>query len=68
MAWFQAWPCRGVGGQREVLQTGHPVSPTRPQLGEELLRCIGTEKKEIGVQAIPCDMTGGSSGGPWLTD
>ncbi|MFD3918742.1 hypothetical protein [Streptomyces sp. NPDC058595] len=43
-------------------------SATRPQLGEELLRCVGTAKKEHGMQAIPCDMTGGSSGGPWPAD
>ncbi|WP_432143269.1 trypsin-like serine peptidase [Streptomyces sp. bgisy084] len=43
-------------------------SATRPQLGEELLHCVGTAKKKDGVQAIPCDMTGGSSGGPWLAD
>ncbi|QIB47919.1 trypsin-like serine peptidase [Streptomyces aureoverticillatus] len=44
-------------------------SATRPQLGEELLRCKGkAKKKQDGAQAIPCDMTGGSSGGPWLAD
>lgn len=55
---------RAVGGT--VSSLGY--SATRPQLGEELLRCAGTAKKEIGMQAIPCDMTGGSSGGPWLAD
>lgn len=55
---------RAVGGS--VSSLGY--SATRPQLGEELLRCVGTAKKEIGMQAIPCDMTGGSSGGPWLAD
>lgn len=29
---------------------------------------MGTEKKENGRQVIPCDMTGDSSGGPWLAD
>ncbi|GFE18468.1 peptidase [Streptomyces glebosus] len=43
-------------------------SATRPQLGEELLHCVGTAKEKSGVQAIPCDMSGGSSGGPWLAD
>ncbi|MFD0167712.1 trypsin-like serine peptidase [Streptomyces decoyicus] len=43
-------------------------SATRPQLGEELLRCVGTAKEKSGIQAIPCDMSGGSSGGPWLAD
>ncbi|MET7572378.1 trypsin-like peptidase domain-containing protein [Streptomyces sp. NPDC005492] len=53
---------RPVGGT--VSAFGYPA--THPQLGEELLRCVGTAKKEIGEQMIPCDMTGGSSGGPWL--
>ncbi|MEU9482489.1 peptidase [Streptomyces decoyicus] len=43
-------------------------SATRPQLGEQLLRCVGTAKKKSGLQAIPCDMSGGSSGGPWLAE
>lgn len=43
-------------------------SATRPQLGEELLRCVGKTKKEHGTQVIPCDLTGGASGGPWLAD
>ncbi|MFE3248666.1 trypsin-like serine peptidase [Streptomyces sp. NPDC059209] len=55
---------RAVGGAVSALG----YSATRPQLGEELLRCVGTAKKEHGMQAIPCDMTGGSSGGPWLAD
>lgn len=53
---------RPVGGTVSALG----YSATRPQRGEELLRCVGTAKKEQGTQAIPCDMTGGSSGGPWL--
>ncbi|MEV5982164.1 peptidase [Streptomyces sp. NPDC052114] len=55
---------RPVGGT--VSSFGY--SATRPQLGEELLRCVGKPKKEHGTQAIPCDMSGGSSGGPWLAD
>ncbi|MFI6084957.1 trypsin-like serine peptidase [Streptomyces sp. NPDC051217] len=55
---------RAVGGTISALG----YSATRPQLGGELLRCVGTAKKEIGMQAIPCDLTGGSSGGPWLAD
>jgi V8-like Glu-specific endopeptidase len=55
---------RPVGGS--VSSFGY--SATHPQLGEELLRCVGTAKKDEGQQAIPCDMTGGSSGGPWLAD
>ncbi|WDN57435.1 trypsin-like peptidase domain-containing protein (plasmid) [Streptomyces clavuligerus] len=53
---------RPVGGTITAL--GYPAS--NPQLGEELLHCTGTAKKEHGLQAIPCDMTGGSSGGPWF--
>ncbi|MFE0170966.1 trypsin-like serine peptidase [Streptomyces sp. NPDC059002] len=55
---------RPVGGT--VSAFGY--SATRPQRGESLLRCVGTAKKEHGTQAIPCDMSGGSSGGPWLAD
>jgi V8-like Glu-specific endopeptidase len=55
---------RPVGGT--VSSFGYPA--THPQLGEELLHCVGTAKKHNGMQAIPCDMSGGSSGGPWLAD
>ncbi|MFF2024037.1 trypsin-like serine peptidase [Streptomyces sp. NPDC058171] len=55
---------RAVGGT--VSAFGYPA--TRPQLGEELLRCTGTAKKEQGAQFIPCDLTGGASGGPWFAD
>jgi hypothetical protein len=56
---------RAVGGT--ISSFGYPA--THPQLGEELLRCVGTPQKEkAGMQFIPCDMTGGSSGGPWLAD
>lgn len=55
---------RPVGGTISAL--GYPA--THPQLGEELLRCVGTAKKGNGMRVIPCDMSGGSSGGPWLAD
>ncbi|MEW1725087.1 trypsin-like peptidase domain-containing protein [Streptomyces sp. NPDC093109] len=58
---------RAVGGTVSALG----YSATRPQRGEELLRCVGKAKKEQdtqGTQAIPCDLTGGASGGPWLAD
>ncbi|MFE2035507.1 trypsin-like serine peptidase [Streptomyces scopuliridis] len=55
---------RAVGGT--VTALGY--SATRPQLGEELLRCVGRTKREHGTQMIPCDLTGGASGGPWLAD
>jgi hypothetical protein len=40
---------RPVGGT--VSSFGY--SATHPQLGEELLRCVGKAKKQSGVQAIP---------------
>ncbi|MFH9075034.1 trypsin-like serine peptidase [Streptomyces alboflavus] len=55
---------RPVGGTVSALG----YSATRPQRGESLLRCVGTAKKEHGTQVIPCDMSGGSSGGPWFAD
>ncbi|MFH8616612.1 trypsin-like serine peptidase [Streptomyces sp. NPDC017979] len=55
---------RPVGGT----VTSFGYSATRPQRGEQLLQCTGRTKKEHGTQFIPCDMTGGSSGGPWLAD
>ncbi|MGW1378861.1 trypsin-like serine peptidase [Streptomyces sp. NPDC002446] len=55
---------RRAGGNTVAL--GYPA--TRPQLGEELLHCTGTAKPAPGnEQAVPCDMGGGASGGPWLT-
>ncbi|MFE1175443.1 trypsin-like serine peptidase [Streptomyces sp. NPDC058773] len=46
---------------------GYPA--TRPQRGEELLHCTGTAAPaRDNEQSVPCDMNGGSSGGPWLTD
>ncbi|MFE3585977.1 trypsin-like serine peptidase [Streptomyces niveus] len=53
---------RALGGTVSALG----YSATRPQRGEELLRCVGKTKKEHGTQVIPCDLTGGASGGPWL--
>ncbi|WP_405571017.1 peptidase [Streptomyces sp. NBC_01167] len=53
---------RAVGGT--ISAFGY--SATRPQRGEELLHCVGKAKKKHGLQAISCDLTGGSSGGPWL--
>ncbi|GLF95089.1 trypsin-like serine peptidase [Streptomyces yaizuensis] len=53
---------RPVGGT--IHSFGYPA--TSPQRGEELLYVTGKAKKERGQQFIPSDMTGGSSGGPWL--
>ncbi|MVO87827.1 trypsin-like serine protease [Streptomyces sp. p1417] len=55
---------RPVGGTVSALG----YSATRPQRGESLLRCVGKAKKDQGTQSIPCDMSGGSSGGPWFAD
>lgn len=48
---------------------GYPAAP--PFTGETLQSCAGTASDDIygGTQSqgIPCNMTGGSSGGPWLT-
>ena len=48
---------------------GYPAAP--PFNGETLKSCSGTASDDVWggtqSQAITCDMTGGSSGGPWLT-
>lgn len=48
---------------------GYPAA--RPFNGETLKSCIGTASADTNnpqffSQGIPCDMTGGSSGGPWF--
>jgi V8-like Glu-specific endopeptidase len=48
---------------------GYPASA--PFNGETLRSCAGTATPDtintaFGTQGIPCDMNGGSSGGPWL--
>ncbi|MEW1748972.1 trypsin-like serine peptidase [Streptomyces angustmyceticus] len=56
---------RPVGGR--TVAFGYPA--TRPQRGEELLQCTGTTVRAPGdEQSVPCDLGGGASGGPWLTD
>ncbi|MEV6670289.1 peptidase [Streptomyces sp. NPDC051162] len=56
---------RGPGGQ--VTAFGYPA--TRPQLGERLLYCAGPATAAPDDELrVPCDMTGGASGGPWLAD
>ncbi|RLU81570.1 peptidase [Streptomyces griseocarneus] len=65
-----------VGGQQvafdrksggTVTAFGYPA--TRPQRGESLLYCAGTATAAPGDEwRVPCDMTGGASGGPWLAD
>lgn len=48
---------------------GYPAAP--PFTGGTLEGCSGTASDDVwgGTQSqnIPCDMTGGSSGGPWFT-
>lgn len=48
---------------------GYPAAP--PFDGQTLKSCAGTAQSDIygGTQSqrIPCNMTGGSSGGPWFT-
>ncbi len=48
---------------------GYPAA--RPFNGETLQACSGTARpdpyNQSLSQGIPCDMTGGSSGGPWFT-
>lgn len=47
---------------------GYPAAA--PFTGETLQSCSGTASQDTtgstGSQSIPCDMTGGSSGGPWF--
>lgn len=48
---------------------GYPAAA--PFDGETLKSCTGTAARDprnpqFGTQGIPCDMTGGSSGGPWF--
>jgi V8-like Glu-specific endopeptidase len=48
---------------------GYPAAS--PFNGETLKSCTGTATNDpynglFGTQGIPCDMTGGSSGGPWF--
>lgn len=48
---------------------GYPAA--KPFTGQTLVSCSGKARKDalnpqFDTQGIPCDMTGGSSGGPWL--
>lgn len=50
---------------------GYPAAP--PFDGQSLKSCSGDATKDpinpqFKSQGIPCDMTGGSSGGPWMVD
>ncbi|WP_458779247.1 trypsin-like serine peptidase [Arthrobacter sp. D3-16] len=53
----------------EYTSYGYPASS--PFNGETLRSCTGTASRDstnpgFGTQGIPCDMNGGSSGGPWF--
>jgi V8-like Glu-specific endopeptidase len=48
--------------------TAFGYSATRPHLGQKLLYCAGSSAVDSRTREryVPCDMTGGASGGPWL--
>jgi hypothetical protein len=50
---------------------GYPVSdarwPAYRYSGEDLIYCPGTDYYAAGSIVIPCTMTGGASGGPWIS-
>jgi hypothetical protein len=70
-----------VGGQGIIFNTstglsryafGYPISdyrwPAYVYDGEDLIYCQGTDQPDgLGRIHIPCTMTGGASGGPWIT-
>jgi hypothetical protein len=51
---------------------GYPLTDSRwPEYtysGQDLVYCQGRDTYYTSVMRIPCTMTGGSSGGPWLRD
>ncbi len=56
---------------RGLQYTSYGYPAAKPFSGERLWSCTGTAAKDtnnpqFGTQGIPCDMTGGSSGGPWF--
>ena len=56
---------------RGLQYTSYGYPAATPFNGERLWSCTGTATKDktnpqFGTQGIPCDMTGGSSGGPWF--
>jgi hypothetical protein len=59
------------GAARGVQYTSYGYPASAPYTGEQLWSCKGKAKDdathpEFNTQGIPCTMTGGSSGGPWL--
>jgi len=56
---------------RGLTYTSYGYPAAAPFNGETLKSCTGTatddpNNPQFGSQGIPCDMTGGSSGGPWF--
>jgi hypothetical protein len=56
---------------RGLTYTAYGYPQASPFNGTSLWSCTGTAKNDpnnpkFGTQGIPCDMTGGSSGGPWF--
>jgi len=56
---------------RGLTYTSYGYPAASPFNGETLWSCTGTatadpNNPQFGTQGIPCDMTGGSSGGPWF--
>jgi len=56
---------------RGLTYTSYGYPAASPFNGETLWSCTGTatddpNNPQFGSQGIPCDMTGGSSGGPWF--
>lgn len=51
---------------------GYPVSdrrwPAYRYSGEDLIYCPGTDRYAAGSIVIACTMTGGASGGPWISN
>lgn len=61
----------GIDRGLEYTSYGYPAST--PYNGAQLWSCAGTATNDLTnpkfeTQGIPCTMTGGSSGGPWLLD
>jgi len=57
----------GAAANRTVEPLGFPAG--EPFKGYRLFECHGTSSlAEDGELGVGCDMTGGSSGGPWLAD
>jgi V8-like Glu-specific endopeptidase len=59
------------GAARGVQYTAYGYPASAPYNGEQLWSCKGkarddAQHPEFKTQGIPCTMTGGSSGGPWL--